>query len=492
MDITLVYFVYGLAFFSMGLAMFMESSRTPLLAQSRVLRPLAVFGFVHGIHEWIEMFLDKSDWLVFQNPVLVIWLRILVLSVSFTSLGLFALRSLQPQRRLSDRERFLMIAGVCGYVLLIIFAAVLASYQHVDRLSHIDVMLRYLVAVPAALLAGIALFRQSNQAYSLGRNELSSMLRLAALGFLLYSFTQAIVPPIDIFPARVVNTDTFIVTLGFPIQIIRAVMAIVITVSLIRATEIVDRERQEELISAQQERLDALEKVQKELLHREEMRQELIRHTVIAQEDERARIARELHDEMAQILTGFTLHLATLCEHACDNPEIREHVNHLQSLSEQLSQSIYRLVHDLRPAQLDDLGLVPALKYLVEDLRSRIELQTKLTIEGEQSRQDPLVETVLFRAAQEALTNVARHSGVKKADLLLSFDCDHIQLRVTDAGVGMNIEDNQLPKDSWGLVGMRERAESVGGCFYLSSKPKHGTCVEIRVPSGKEEIHAAD
>ena len=113
--------------------------------------------------------------------------------------------------------------------------------------------------------------------------------------------------------------------------------------------------------------MEALEAVQAELLRREELREELLRRTVIAQEDERTRIARELHDEMAQTLTAFTLHLAALCKTACEDPQVEEQVDMLKSLSAQMSQSLTRLVRDLRPAQLDDLGLVAALQYLVED-----------------------------------------------------------------------------------------------------------------------------
>ncbi len=96
------------------------------------------------------------------------------------------------------------------------------------------------------------------------------------------------------------------------------------------------------------------------------MRRELLRHTVHAQEDERARIARELHDETAQSLSAFTLELAALQDDNLRKPEIKGIVKRLQALSRDMSQGLYRLVHDLRPAQLDDLGLVPALRFLID------------------------------------------------------------------------------------------------------------------------------
>jgi signal transduction histidine kinase len=302
----------------------------------------------------------------------------------------------------------------------------------------------------------------------------------------LYSFTQAVVPPFDVFPGNLLNTASFTAALGFPVQIVRAVMAALITISLILATQIVDDERRRQLLTAQEERLEALEAVQQELLRREALREELLRHTVIAQEEERARIARELHDEMAQILTGFTLHLATLCDYACDHPDVRNQVDRLNSLSQQMSASLYRLVHDLRPAQLDDLGLVAALQYLVDDTHSRIGLQAQLVVDGKQRRLDPLVETVLFRCAQEALTNVARHAGVNEAAVRLSFEPEGIRLRIRDTGAGFVLGDDQLPEQSWGLAGMRERVYSVGGQLSIDTKLGRGTLVEVLVPNGKE------
>ena len=299
-------------------------------------------------------------------------------------------------------------------------------------------------------------------------------------------------PPVDLLFVGLINTESFTATFGFPIQIVRAVLAVIITVSLIRATQIIDQERQRQFIEAQQARLDALEKVQRELLKREELREELLRRTVIAQEDERGRIARELHDEMAQILTGFTLHLAALCEAACDQPQVAEQVDTLKSLSQQMSNSLYRLVHDLRPAQLDDLGLVAALQYLVDDTRQSVGLDAQMVVEGTQKRLDPIVETVLFRCAQEALTNVVRHAGVMEAKVWLNFEPHLVRLQVQDDGKGFESQDGQLPKQSWGLVGMRERVESVGGQLKLNSARGKGTIVEIVISGGKELKDAAD
>jgi two-component system sensor histidine kinase UhpB len=211
------------------------------------------------------------------------------------------------------------------------------------------------------------------------------------------------------------------------------------------------------------------------------MRRELLRHTVRAQEEERSRIARELHDETSQVLTAFSLDLATLKTVICDRAEVKTLVERLQGLSKQMSQGLYRLVHDLRPAQLDDLGLIPALEYLKDDNVSA-GLEVAINIQGKARRLDPIIETVLFRVAQEALHNVVRHAQVGRAQISLEYQPQEIILKVKDSGAGFNPVQSFVPPRGWGLAGMRERIESVGGQLNIESKPGSGTVVEVDVP----------
>ncbi|MEW5869785.1 MAG: sensor histidine kinase [Chloroflexota bacterium] len=487
-NITFVFFIYGLAFFCMGLVLLLESNRSPLLAEGRVLRPLAIFGMVHGGHEWLEMFLDKSDWVVFQDPVLVGWLRVGILAASFTSLTIFALRVLQPRRSLTRGEILgsLILLGL--YVLLIGWVGWRSGQSHADWLMHIDATLRYLLAVPGAILAGIALHRQATQA---PLRRLSRGLFLASWGFMVYALTQVVVPRLDIFPADVLNTASFTSVTGLPIQLVRAVCAVWVTIGLLISVQEADAERQRQFQTAFQERLDAMQQIQHETSKREALRRELLRHTVIAQEDERARIARELHDETSQVLTAFALHLAALRDSVSDNNRADDQVAHLQGLSRQMAAGLYRLVHDLRPAQLDDLGLVAALQYLVSEARQRLSLEVTLEVEGERRRLDTLVETVCFRVAQEALTNVARHAAIRSSRLRLIFFEREVILQVSDEGVGFDPQASLIPPRGWGLAGMRERVEAVGGQLLLASAPGRGTIVEATIPLDQVDRDAA-
>ncbi len=483
-QLVLVFFIYGLSFFSMGLAMMLESGRSPLLVDGRILRPLSVFGFVHGTHEWLEMALLLEGWLGADIPIAYAWIRLGLLILSFASLIAFGFFVLRPQEGLRSRGVFIGLGLLFVYLVLAVLSFFTAPHADLEAwIQHADALARYTLAVPGALLASVALFRQSSLAKQRLRPQLGFSLQLAALGFGFYSLTQIFVPAMDIFPARFLNTTTFLEWTGMPIQFFRAIVAALITVSLIRATQFAEDERKRQFLTVQQARLDALEQVQRELIERESLRRRLLRHTVIAQEDERTRIARELHDETAQILTAFSLNLATLRELLGEQAKVAELLNCLQTLSRQMSQGIYRMVRDLRPAQLDDLGLVAALQYLSDLELKNSGVQVHLITSGPKCRLDPLVETVFFRVAQEALTNVSRHAGVIEAEIQLLNAAQGITLRVCDQGVGFEPNEDLKPPKGWGLAGMRERADAIGAQFSIKSSPGNGATVELMLPA---------
>lgn len=230
----------------------------------------------------------------------------------------------------------------------------------------------------------------------------------------------------------------------------------------------------------QKARLAAQEQVEQELVKREKLRIEFLRHTVQTQEEERARIARELHDETAQTLTAASLNFCTLGKMLEGNDEVGDVVDRLQELCRQMNQDLYRLVHDLRPAQLDDLGLVPALRHLTDEGQRGTGLQVGFEVIGSVKRLDPFVETIIFRVVQEALTNVIRHAETDKALVELDFSSKQIvTLRVSDKGKGFEDGDVKLTKPGWGLVGMAERVESISGVLTIDSAAGKGTTVEV-------------
>ena len=246
---------------------------------------------------------------------------------------------------------------------------------------------------------------------------------------------------------------------------------------------VICRERKNMLEVEQKARQEAQEQVHAEQAKREQLRMEFLRHTVQAQEEERSRIARELHDETAQTLTAASLNFASLKNQLADNPEVADVVDRLQNLCKQMNQDLYRLVHDLRPAQLDDLGLVPALRYLVDEGQSGTGLDVSLDVKGNPQRLDPFVETVIFRIVQEALTNITRYAGVDHAVVQLVFEKELVViLRIIDEGKGFETEMLQNGRKGWGLAGMAERVESIGGTLRIDSSPGKGTLIEVVIP----------
>src|SRR3990170_1384381 len=420
----------------MGIALALETGRAPMPAERRALRPLALFGLMHGMHEWVEIILLQGVWLGVPFPPELNWLRVAWLATSFIPLLVFGILMVYPQQRHGVGDLSIGIGLLLLYVFLLLYYARLDPQPFIGRA---DALARYLLAVPGGILAALGLLARARQVQAENRLELARYFQWAALSFGLYGLTQIFVPPADIFIAPILNSETFLQFAGFPVQVLRAAMAVLITFNLLRAIQFVEREREVQLLAAQRSRLEALEQIQRDLVEREALRQQLLRHTVIAQEEERGRIARELHDETAQFLTALSLSLATLRNSVPRSQEINALLDRLQSLSRQIAQGIYRLMHDLRPAQLDDFGLVPALQYLADEESQRTGLQVSLQVNGSRQRLDPLVETVFFRVAQEALTNVARHAHC-------------------------------------------ERTESVGGKFVLISPAQGGTLVEVTVP----------
>lgn len=478
LEMVLVFFVYGLAFFSLGIALTLETGRAPLLVGKRILLPLAVFGLLHGTHEWMEIILIQGIWLGLPFPPIYTWLRVILLNISFLPLVLFGLLLLFSNKPFKYTY-LIILAGL----LILDFSLVALSAQNDPQnlINLMDALARYFLAVPGGVLAGLALLQRARQ-ISTENHLLSGYFRWAAFGIGLYGLTQVFVPASGMFPANYVNAQVFQDFTRLPIQVLRATLAIAITINLIRAIHAAEKERQNQLLAAQKARVEALEQVQRELIERETLRRELLRHIVIAQEEERARIARELHDQTAQELTAFSLNLATLRTALPRRSGAIELASRLQELCGNMSQGIYRMVRDLRPAQLDDLGLVSALKYLADEARDQLNLEVSVDVGGSRQRLDPLIETVVFRVAQEALANVSRHAHTDRASIHLIFEPDCVILLVQDSGIGFDVNENLSPPRGWGLAGMRERAESMGGELHLQSTSGKGTTIRLVIP----------
>jgi two-component system, NarL family, sensor histidine kinase UhpB len=201
-----------------------------------------------------------------------------------------------------------------------------------------------------------------------------------------------------------------------------------------------------------------------------------------AQEEERARIARDLHDEVNQSLTGLLLRLEAAREKA--PPELIRELVETKSLANQAMQELLALARQLRPAALDDLGLKAALAGHVDELAGQGGLLTSFEAHGDFSDLAPDVQLVVYRVAQEAISNALRHSGANSVRVSLMRENGEVELRVGDDGHGFTFEQ---ATSGLGLAGMRERALLVGGDLRVESRPELGTRVSLRVPIRSDE-----
>jgi PAS domain S-box-containing protein len=205
-----------------------------------------------------------------------------------------------------------------------------------------------------------------------------------------------------------------------------------------------------------------------------------------AQEEERKRIARELHDDTAQELVALSRQLDSFVS---TSGRLSRHqleiVDEMQGQVDKMLEGVRRFSQDMRPSVLDDLGLLPALEWLTSDVEAHFGVDVGMAVEGPERRFSPDVELLLFRIAQEALRNVWRHSEASRAWLTLEFDEYKTMLTISDNGKGFEVPQRagDLAKvGKLGLAGMEERARLIGGTLRLQSKPGEGTIVTVEAP----------
>lgn len=213
---------------------------------------------------------------------------------------------------------------------------------------------------------------------------------------------------------------------------------------------------------------------------RESLRRQLIEGMISAQEEERKRIARELHDSTSQSLTSLKVGLRSL-EDRCESPELHEQIDDLRSVLDSTLSEVHNLAVQLRPLALDDLGLEAGLRNYIDEWRCRHQVHLDATIYLLPERLPEAVEVALYRIVQEALTNVARHAQASAVSVLVEQRADQVIAVIEDDGVGFERHGSH-PRPHLGLIGIRERAELLGGSLTVETAPGKGTSLFIRIP----------
>jgi signal transduction histidine kinase len=212
----------------------------------------------------------------------------------------------------------------------------------------------------------------------------------------------------------------------------------------------------------------------------EEKLRRLAAHLISIREEERAHIAREIHDELGQVLTGLKMEVTSLAKRLSD-PALTEKTSAMCKLIDSSVQTVRKIATGLRPEMLDDMGLIAAVGWQAKEFQKRTGIRCRAKLPPESVRFDLEVSTTMFRIFQEILTNVARHSRATRVDIDLQAGGDQVWLEVADNGVGI-AEGDVNGKKSLGLLGIHERALLFGGEVKIAGARGHGTKVAVSIP----------
>lgn len=513
--IIAIYFFYGLAFYSMGLALLVESGRASGLGFARSMRLLAGFGLLHGSHEWIDMFeRGLANYYEIALPDWVLYARLAMLVASFIALMAFGEHLLVRERYNRETKWVVTIGAAAFYLFSNIAVKLVYNLGETEWRLASDILARYLIGIPGAVLACWALWEQRHIFRVRGMSRFVNDVTLAAVALAMYGLVgQVFTPKGAIFPSQYIHDELFREIFDFPVQLLRAGMAAVVAIAMIRvlrslevdnqqhldairqANQQAERRNREELARLNKELVAANEEAShllQEVRRRDALRGELLQRITAAQEAERKRIARELHDGTGQMLTGLGLGLRGLSNTVEKNPTMA--ATRLSSLEEMAVNAIgelRNLINDLRPPQLDDMGLAAALRFMANTFNER---ESKLTVEfetyGDPPALSPEVETSLFRIAQEGLTNVIKHANASHVCVTLRCHQNRVCLIVCDDGVGFNSDtvlNSTSPRGAWGLMGMQERANLISADLNITAEPGKGTLLTVCVETARDE-----
>jgi signal transduction histidine kinase len=214
--------------------------------------------------------------------------------------------------------------------------------------------------------------------------------------------------------------------------------------------------------------------------------QAISERAINAQEEERVRIARSLHDDTAQSISMLIIHLERLTTIIpTDRADIARYINDAQNVATRLLENLRKIIWDLRPSILDDLGLVSAIRWFARTNLEKAGVKVDFWVGSDITRLPPYLETMLFRIAQETISNILRHANADKVSIRLWIADEHIWLEIKDDGCGFDTEkavDEAIDRKQLGLLGIQERASLVHGEVKIESSKDVGTCVQVYIP----------
>ena len=449
----IIYFVYGLVFFVLGLAIALQSRHSSRLDLARNLTWLAAFGFLHGFNEWGDLFIPiQAAYLSPEIIVVLNYLHLLLLAASFACLfefGAALLESLQPRKWLH-----VLAAGLLVVWCIIVFIPLrLGISDFTAWFNTSGALARYFIGLPGGLLAAYALRKHTLQRIApFDVPQIVRAMQAAGITMALYAFAAGlIVAPVNFFPGNWLNTDTFTRYLLVPPQLVRALLGLVIAVTTIRVLEIFDVETSRQIESMKQQQMLA---------------------------DERERIARELHDGTIQkvytagLLVKSAQNLAEL-----ETPLAGRLATAVGVLDDAIGDLRQNLSELHAPVQSQE-PFKFKLEKLVTDPRfsSLVDVALDLDLPGSDILPPERCSHVLA-IVQETLTNIVRHARARHISVTASRPGERLHLAIQDDGIGIPVD----VIEGHGMRNMRDRAALLLGHLAIEKMEK-GTSVTLDIP----------
>lgn len=458
---SLVFFVYGLVFFVLGLAITLQSRRHSRLTLARHLHWLALFGYIHSLHEWGDVFIPiQAAYLLPPFINLLKSIQLGLLSLSFACLFQFGLDLLRPMPRRWAWLRWLPAGVLLLWSLAALVWLIAEPISLADWYLLGNIWTRYLIGFPGAALAAYGLRRQATQLIAPFREpQILRTLYLAGLALAGYAVIGGlIVPPGPYFPANWLNTALLENWLSIPIPVFRSLLGLILTVAIIRILEIFDLEIDRRLSSMEEAHILAAE---------------------------REHLGRDLHDHTLQAVyaAGLMLNAARRAPCLTEDNTAADNLAQAALTLDHAVVSIRQHIAELR-AQPNSLNLTEGVTQLLQDsaLSSMVQVELNLDL-PEDRRLTTRQVRHLLAIIGEALSNVARHAQAHHLQLSVETYEETLSLRITDDGHG-------IPSDfvaGYGLRNMHERARLLEGELSIVSQPDRGTRLQLTIPCGKEQ-----
>lgn len=446
----LVVFVYGQTFFIMGMAIMMQSRHHSRLRLARDLRWLALFGILHGVAEWGNVFIPtQSIYLSPHSIDALLALRIVLLAASFVCLLVFGAVTLN-QRWPWVLKAVAAVTIVWGMIFLI----TVGSTQNSDTWYPVlSIWAGYLLGLPGSLLAayGLRYQVQSNLAPSLGRGDIYQTLRIVGFALVVYAILGGVIVPAGgFFPANILNLDTIQKLIGIPVEVFRSIVGLVLAVSVIRALEIFDIEVDQLIESMEIERI---------------------------QTDTRERIGQEINDGAMQEIYAASLILDTIAPPEQGGEQFAANVDRAKRALDSAISDLRRSMVSVR-ATAPTEPLTVSLQKLIDDPRysSLLRIRSRIDIEPDLK---PIQVSHLLAIIQESLSNITRHAGAHQAAISLSRVAEGLQLCIEDDGQGF---DELTTTTGFGIRAMRDHARLLGGKLNIESRSGKGTTIRLNIP----------